>query len=409
MNRINSNYRKTVLEIIGKFKIVPNNLKMIVRAYPELESVKKLNKTYTHLQEEGILEKINCLKYGKRKGNHKDAIKATRKGMVMIQYNKIPFNKLLQQYSLSIDAKQALYYSAEAELFYLSYLNYEKQIEIDEKYINRKTLLEFIKYREGDKNITPIAASRACGILQTANRYFPVYNLQEHNIRVVERAEELMNRYIENAIGMTPEQSSDIVMLSKDISVLRKMIAPNDFEFPKINYGKNEEFCANGYMKKTRYLFIPNAREQAFKKYIIFIGKEEQEKLFNFLPLSKPRENAEGLGTAETLTQKYIVEKIIENGEQLVKKEYPASCCETEENIYFNIAQQEMNELERVYIAIREMRENKMKNETRRVIVFGIETNRIIFDQLYSKFDNVEFKPLDESDLIGTLKNLVEE
>ena len=68
-----------------------------------------------------------------------------------------------------------------------------------------------------------------------------------------------------------------------------------------------------------------------------------------------------------------------------------------------------MNELERVYIAIREMRENKMKNETRRVIVFGIETNRIIFDQLYSKFDNVEFKPLDESDLIGTLKNLVEE
>ena len=104
MNRINSNYRKTVLEIIGKFKIVPNNLEMIVRAYPELESVKKLNKTYTHLQEEGILEKINCLKYGKRKGNHKDAIKATRKGMIMIQYNKIPFNKLLQQYSLSNDA-----------------------------------------------------------------------------------------------------------------------------------------------------------------------------------------------------------------------------------------------------------------------------------------------------------------
>ncbi|MDD6728713.1 MAG: hypothetical protein PUE08_05790 [Eubacteriales bacterium] len=86
-----------------------------------------------------------------------------------------------------------------------------------------------------------------------------------------------------------------------------------------------------------------------------------------------------------------------------MKRKYKSlSAYETEDKIVIDIVQQELYKLQRMKNLFEEIAKGE-KKENRKFVICGVPQNTVVFDKLFSKYDFVEFKELEYSEVLDEI------
>lgn len=397
--KITSQYRKKLLYVIGQYHFLPSNVTMIVSAYPFFENEEKLNTTYRHMSEKHLVQKIKTLNTSGLTRNQKDTIVATELGKKVMTANDIKTNQLAEGKKASTK-QRALYYAAECEIFFRAFC--ESTNDKFKNYLNRQMIQFALKNSKiiNKKILLAIKGTRVYGLWKTPNRYFRFYNVQEYNIRLITAQEENLVTALCTTQNITENEIGDSILLAKNVETINKYIdVPNEQELEK-------KVLETKYSRNTNRIFDVSGTYYDFEhlKYFVY-NSPEQTYILNFLLYSNVRKSNEH-SNLEHLIQRYII--ALNPNRHFIAKKYGNTVYESDEEIAFEIVTQELNKLKGIVVNVKAMR-NGYFNEKRKIVIYGCDFNKKLYNRLFSKYGNIEFRYLNKNKLLEYVKARVDE
>ena len=86
-----------------------------------------------------------------------------------------------------------------------------------------------------------------------------------------------------------------------------------------------------------------------------------------------------------------------------IARKYGNTVYESNEEIAFEIVTQELNKLKGIVVNIKAMR-NGYFNEKRKIVIYGCDFNKKLYNRLFSKYENIEFRYLNKNELLEYVK-----
>lgn len=397
--KITSQYRKNLLYVIGQYHFLPSNVTMIISAYPFFENEEKFNITYRHMSEKHLVQKIKTLNTTKSIKNQKDTIITTELGNLAMVNNDIKTNPLADG-KITSTKQRTLYYTAECEIFFRAFC--ESANSKFKNYLNRQMIQFALKNSKiiNKKILLAIKGTRVYGLWKTPNRYFRFYNVQEYNIRLITAQEENLVTALCTTQNITENEIGDSILLAKNVETINKFIdVVNEEELEK-------KVLETKYSRNTNRIFDVSGTYYDFEhlKYFVY-NSPEQTFILNFLLYSNVRKSNEH-SNLEHLIQRYII--ALNPNRHFTVKKYGNTAYETDEEIAFEVVTQELNKLKGVIVNVKAMRSGQL-NEKRKIVIYGCDFNKKLYNRLFSKYENIEFRYLDKNELLEDIKSRVDE
>lgn len=403
---LRSEYRKLVLNIVAKYKILPateENIRVLINAMPELESVKKFNKAYDKLRDKPYqLLKKKAVFYCE--GKTRDAIVLTKKGVYYLKEHGYDFseNEYVENKNLSnIVAARMQYRINESAIFILSCKALQKigqdkalsyfdknnlmsPFSIDERFYNWKKILN--QYR----------GSRFCGVLQNDKQLYAVYDLRDTNIEISDKTENAILGIVAQALRVPTKDKYDKILLASSFDILSKTIIQENIT------NRSDDNAVRFHNIRFHNIFMHSERLSEIdsrEKMYMYVNTVEQVKLINFF------ERVD----AESKIREYIRihnEEIIKNDKNLRDRnarigtsfgKYGAY--ETDEEVGLYIVQQDLTYIYAVYRRLLDVKNGK-RAETRHFKIYGVPENREIYERVFAQFENIEFVEMDTEELL---------
>lgn len=332
-------YWINVFKLLAVYKYIPNNMELIVKAYPQLKPASRLLNTIRRMKQEGYVERL-AIGDGNLK-HEKDTIRLTKKGYAVLKKEKIKSNTKAKNRKTENQVEQQRRLS-ELDIFMRGAIEKSDDKYFKLKFTDRDTILNRRRKKDGD--IRQYFATRMHGVIETDDNIIPVYHIGLRNMQINKRAEKSLYKVLCNEAQKDKENMKQI-LFGKNVKVLEKLF--NDYD--------NE-----------RSIFRPN---EFVKSYLILNTLKQQVlvELFRY----------EGIET-------------MFNDRGTVKKKYRrVSTYETEEEIGVNLIQQELHQMYKLKAVIEKI-ENGEIEEYRHFVVYA--TDKSVYDALYGKYDNLEFR-----------------
>ena len=373
---IKSKYKKFLLTLVGKYKILPatkSSIKILLNFFPCLESEKKFESAYRHLREAKLLRKISLFD---NEGNTRDAIEITQKGINTLKENGIDVEKMRKSIyakNSNIKTKQLLYKTAETDIFFRGASKENSNL----KFLDRDSLIDVPKKNRTWENAEQYKGARINGLLYTGYNFLPVYNVKNSNIKINPNTETGFINGVLTSFGYVANKDEKII-LADSIEIIDKTILSKEFKIENSDKKKNSIFQKSTYSKDV--------------KIFLFLNNIEQQKLVKLLHFQD----------FDVLIKSYIeIEFGIENNEKRIDFNNilfgDLSIYESETEVGFCIIRQELNYINRLYRLLNSVRD-KIEKGKRKLVVYGLPCNKALYNKVFERFPYTEFREINEED-----------
>ena len=394
---IKSTYRKIVLSLVGYYRYLPstdNNMDMLVKLYPELESKKKLVRTCQELVKEKYLIRERVFV---NKKNYKDCLMLSRKGN---EFFKLYKHHFIDEFSIGeirngdLKGRKIRLRINEGEIFFSGSLRNIKGTSL--KYITKDQISDEFKKNDMWGVIKSCSASRICGILNTGDKSYPVYNIKNTNIIILPNTERTYLNRVSEYFHKESTFPEERILLTDSVSFLDKCFRLYEENNNLSNY--NSGFGND----KKEMIFTKSAYKNNQKMYLYFCNLEQG----NLIEFFEDFEDED----VKRKIRNYIIginyDKVYDPENQKYKKTRPTyydlSTYETDDEAGFEFIQQELNKIIQLERLLNDRITNS--NETRKLIFYGTKENRIIYEKVFSKFPNTEFVELEKKYIIDPFR-----
>lgn len=332
-------YWINVFKLLAVYKYIPNDMELIVKAYPQLKPASRLLNTIRRMKQEGYVERL-AIGDGNLK-HEKDTVRLTKKGYAALKKEKIKSNTKAKNRKTENQIEQQRRLS-ELDIFMRGAIEKSDEKYFKLKFTDRDTILNRRRKKDGD--IRQYFATRMHGVIETDDNIIPVYHIGLRNMQINKRAENSLYNVLCNEAQKEKENMKQ-TLFGKNVKVLEKLF--NDYD--------NE-----------KSIFRP---KEFVKSYLILNTLKQQE-------------------LVELFRYEGIDNMFSDRG--TVKKKYKrVSTYETEEEIGVNLIQQELHQMYNLKRLLKRIESGEIE-EYRHFVVYG--TDKSVYDALYGEYDNIEFR-----------------
>lgn len=379
------NNQLKLLELTAKYKVLPMRFDLLMTLFPEFKCKKSIDKSYyDQLQRKGLLKKSNltgCLR------NQHDCYSLTKEGLEYCRKTGlISHDKNNRDFKWNSDQNKLIYRNAETRLFVDAYFKYLKNNSDfnSELFIAREAIVKYMRQMSNNSKLEfEYRSFRSNGLFILKNRIIPIYNLLNSNILLVNSMEnKVLKTFLKSKFNLAPNKINDEYdqfLLAQDYSILDKLILSNGVVFNLSHAGQQKKNIFN--KKENPYSFLDT------KKQYLIVSKPEQ---FEVLELFR-------LGLSDQLLKDVIRNRI---AKELIARDYGVTekevleshpqlvVYETDNEIGFEIFKQELHHLNLLYELFTEL----SKSNNKKLVVYGLKSNKPIYDELFSSIANSEFR-----------------
>lgn len=392
--KLKSEYRKFLLALIGKYKELPatkNGIEMLIKAYPRLENEKKIKKTYEHLQEMKLARKVALFKVER---HNKDTIEITQKGIDVLKENGIDLlenRKVVYERNATQKTKQLQYKIAEADIFFKGALQDTRNLFC----YSRDTLIDFLKKQGTWETASQFSGARINGLIKTGTQIFSLYNIKDRNIEINFVRENCFVNQITKLLGTNKIDGK--VLLADSVGIIDKTIMLDE-NAEKVLKKKMEAESKEKKSGKSGLIFSTGTK---MEKLFLLLNTVEQQELVKFFEYEN----------FDEMIRTYLVEKNYEKiyGEKQTERYVTdtsfgnIAIYETNKEVGFCVIRQELNYINRLYRLLNSVRE-KIEKEKRKLVVYGLSCNKALYDKVFAGFPYMEFKEIENEDLLRTFE-----